>query len=51
MSADRLIVRVGIIINGGLSMDVDADDGCQGAGFTLLVVARDRHRRRLGNSR
>lgn len=28
------------IIDNGLSMDVDADDGCQGASFTLPVVAR-----------
>lgn len=30
----------GIIIIGGLTMDGDADDGCQGAGFSLPVVAR-----------
>lgn len=30
----------GIVIIGGLTMAPDADDGCQGAGFTLPVVAR-----------
>lgn len=28
------------IIDNGLTMDIDAGDGCQGAGFTLPVVAR-----------